>query len=142
MDEAAGPGSKCPECGSMEIEEESEGEVSEVICTNCGYVVGSRTNMLESEGESSNQSSNRIRADDLDWKDKQTTNKRQNQSETSGWQKWYPCTECGSTALKQTEVAIVIATEDGVYGGDDDPDYDEKIECKECGTVLDQYELD
>jgi len=54
----------------------------------------------------------------------------------SDWEYWYPCPECGSTRLKQTQVAIVLATEDGKYGGEDDPNFSETIECAECGTVL------
>ena len=57
-------------------------------------------------------------------------------SKSKDWEYWYPCTECGSTRLKQTQVAIVLATEGGNYGGEDDPDYDETIECAECGTLL------
>jgi len=57
-------------------------------------------------------------------------------SKSKKWEYWYPCTECGSTRLKQTQVSIVLATKNGSYGGEDDPDYGETIECAECGTVL------
>jgi hypothetical protein len=57
-------------------------------------------------------------------------------TDKDSWEYWDPCTECGATRLKQTKVSIVLATEDGSYGGEDDPHYDETIECAECGTVL------
>jgi predicted RNA-binding Zn-ribbon protein involved in translation (DUF1610 family) len=51
------------------------------------------------------------------------------------WEPWYPCPECGSTTLEQTETFLVYASEDGSYGGDD-ADVHSHIECANCGEVL------
>lgn len=60
-----------------------------------------------------------------------------NEENQEGWTPWYPCPECGSMEFEQTQIATVYASEDGEYGGEDIHDDLEKIECIECGEVLD-----
>lgn len=69
---------------------------------------------------------------------KRVTIIRQEMEYFDGWIRWRPCPECGSTTFEQTEKITVNGTEDGNYSGEDN-DMREKIECAECGEVLEDY---
>lgn len=111
------PTPRCPECKEYNTERESDDSEHDYVCSDCGHVWKSGLGIKQSSGD-------RVQND--------------SRVDSDGWEAWFPCPECGSTEFKQTQITTVYGSESGDYDGEDITDQFEKIECSECGEVIDK----